>query len=343
MAEIELRELRLFLVLAEELHFGRTADRLGLTASRVSQTVRVLERKLGGRRLFDRTSRVVTLTDAGLALRRELVPAVASLDDTVSRARVRGAGLGVVRVGVLNAASGSATLNRAIKRFEKTYEGATVRVSTVPFNDHLGPLRRGEVELAVTRLPLRQPDIEIGPLLSRGDPRVVMVATDHPLAARSVVTVEDLAEHPVRRPPDQPEELTEASCPSHTPSGRPILADGVPVNDVSELLLLIAQGRLVHPTVAPFAEHFRHPDIAVVPLADLPPSSSALCWLRSTQAATRSSVSFDPGPRTELASPTDLPPGRWGDRAATGPPRCDSRPGRSQATAVYGACRFHRM
>lgn len=283
MAEVELRELRLFLVLAEELHFGRTADRLGRTASRVSQSMRALERKLGGCRLFDRTSRVVTLTEAGLALRRELAPAMAELDDAVSRARVRGAGLGVLRVGVLNAASGGQALNRAIKRFEKTYEGATVRLSTLPFNDRLGPLRRGEVELAVTRLPLRQPDIEIGPLLSQGDRRVVMVATDHPLAARSVVTVEDLADYPVRRPPDGPEELTEAGCPSRTPSGRPIVASGVAINDVSELLLLIAQGRLVHPTVAPFAEHFRHPDIVAVPLADLPPSSSALCWLRGVQ------------------------------------------------------------
>jgi hypothetical protein len=46
-------------------------------------------------------------------------------------------------------------------------------------------------------------------------------------------------------------------------------------------VLLIAQGRLVHPTVAPFAAHFRHPDVAVVPLVDLPASSSALCWLRT--------------------------------------------------------------
>lgn len=47
-------------------------------------------------------------------------------------------------------------------------------------------------------------------------------------------------------------------------------------------LQLVARGRLVHPTVAPFAEHFRHPDIAIVPLAGPPPSSSALVWLRNS-------------------------------------------------------------
>jgi DNA-binding transcriptional LysR family regulator len=71
MVDIELRELRLFLVLAEELHFGRAAEQLRLTTSRASQTLRALERKLGGRRLFDRTSRVVTLTAAGHALHDE--------------------------------------------------------------------------------------------------------------------------------------------------------------------------------------------------------------------------------------------------------------------------------
>ncbi|MBD0324486.1 MAG: LysR family transcriptional regulator [Aldersonia sp.] len=68
MADVELLDIRLFLMLAEELHFDRTAERLGLTTSQASQTLRALERKLGGRPLFDRTSRVVTLTEAGHAL-----------------------------------------------------------------------------------------------------------------------------------------------------------------------------------------------------------------------------------------------------------------------------------
>lgn len=287
MADLELRELRLFLVLAEELHFGRTADRLALTTSRVSQTLGALERKLCGPRLFDRTSRVVTLTSAGVALREELKPILSTLDGVLDRARVRGTGPGIVRLSVLNAASGGAVLNRAIKRFEAAYDGATVRLWTTQFNDPLGALRRGEVDLTVTRLPLNQPDIEIGPLLSEGDARVLMVAADHPLAARSEATVEDLADYPVRRPNDVPPELVEAGCPSRTPSGRPIVAADVDVNDISELILLIAQGRLVHPTVAPFADHFRHPEITVLPLRGLPPSPCALAWLRGRDDASR--------------------------------------------------------
>jgi DNA-binding transcriptional LysR family regulator len=63
---VELREIRVFLTLADELHFGRSAERLGLTTSRVSQSLRALERKLGGP-LMHRTSRRVALTPSGSA------------------------------------------------------------------------------------------------------------------------------------------------------------------------------------------------------------------------------------------------------------------------------------
>ena len=280
MADVELRELRLFLVLAEELHFGRAADRLGLTTSRVSQTLRALERKLGDEHLIRRTSRVVSLTDAGHSLRDELAPAVAALDRVVRTARVRGSGPGVVRVGLLNAASGVEVLSRAIEQFETAYAGATVRLSTTPFDDRLGPLRRGEVDLVVTRLPLDQPDIVVGPVLSEADQRVVMVGRTHPLAGHADLSMEDLADHDVKRPHGVAPEVAEATCPGRTPSGRQIRFVDAPVDDVAELLMLLARGRLAHPTVAPFARHFQHPEVVAIPLRDLPPSACALASLK---------------------------------------------------------------
>jgi DNA-binding transcriptional LysR family regulator len=287
MPEIELRELRLFLVLAQELHFGHAAERLGLTTSRVSQSLRALERKLGGQRLFRRTSRTVTLTEAGRELRAELSPAVAGLDEVLGNARDRCARPGILRVGLLNAASGVEILSRAIERFEAAYPGATVQLTTTPFDDRLGPLRRREVDLVVTRLPLEQADISVGPLLSAADQRVVMVGRTHPLAVRAELSVEDLVGHDVRRPYGVPAELTEATCPQKTPSGQPIQFVDVPVNDNAELLYLLARGRLVHPTVAPFAQHFQHPDVRVIPLRDLAPSACALAGLKDDKVPAR--------------------------------------------------------
>ena len=71
--DVELRELRIFLVLGDELHFGRTAERLGISQPGVSEAVRVLESRLGVK-VFDRTSRRVRLTPAGEGLERSLVP-----------------------------------------------------------------------------------------------------------------------------------------------------------------------------------------------------------------------------------------------------------------------------
>ena len=72
-AALELREIRVFLVLSEELHYGRTADRLCLTSSRVSQIIRTLETRVGGR-LFDRNSRHVKLSPLCQQLRKGLTP-----------------------------------------------------------------------------------------------------------------------------------------------------------------------------------------------------------------------------------------------------------------------------
>lgn len=81
--DVELRELRIFLVLADELHFGRTAERLSISQPAVSEAVRVLESRLGVK-VFDRTSRRVRLTSAGEALKRSLVPALAAVDQALA-------------------------------------------------------------------------------------------------------------------------------------------------------------------------------------------------------------------------------------------------------------------
>jgi DNA-binding transcriptional LysR family regulator len=160
----------------------------------------------------------------------------------------------------------------------------------VPFDDRLGPLRRREVDLVVTRLPLDQPDIVVGPLLSTGDRRVVMLGRTHPLADRADLSVEDLAGHDVRRPYGLTAEQAEATCPATTPSGRPIRFVDARIVDNAELLYLLARGRLVHPTVAPFVEHFQHLDVVAVPLRDLPSSTCALAGLRAVTDPNRDAL-----------------------------------------------------
>jgi DNA-binding transcriptional LysR family regulator len=180
---VELREIRVFLLLAEELHFGRTAVRAGLTQSRVSQTLRSLERKLGVD-LVHRTSRRVHLTAAGEAFRQAVAPALGGLEEVLRVTADAGPVLTEpVRIGVISAAAVGPKLRAMIARHEEAHPQSSVELVGLPFRDRFGPLRRGEVELMVTSLPLHQPDLVVGPVLSH-EPRMLAVSRRHPLAGQ---------------------------------------------------------------------------------------------------------------------------------------------------------------
>jgi DNA-binding transcriptional LysR family regulator len=269
---IELRELRVFFALCEELHFGRTAERLSLTQSRVSQTLRDLEAKVGAE-LFFRTSRRVSLTTSGERFRAGLEPRYLAL-----LAGLEAAGsatermMGPLRVGLLSPTSGGPHLTEAIKQFEQLHPDVEVKVV--------------EIDLMACRLPLHEKDLIVGPLLSR-EPRVLAIAKDHPLATRDHVSTEDLADYTVAPIEGLPDEMLEALVPSRSRSGRPIPRLDSPPAAVGEVTSLIARGRIVHPTVPAFAEYFGHPGIVYVPITDLPESTTALVSLKGAGRAVR--------------------------------------------------------
>src|SRR5215468_6168515 len=123
--DVELRELRIFLMLADELHFGRTAERLGISQPGVSEAVRVLESRLGVK-VFDRTSRRVRLTAAGEALKRSLAPALAAVDQSLADAsELSRAVRGLLRVGFVLTTEGP-PLSRLIAAFQSRYPDCEV-------------------------------------------------------------------------------------------------------------------------------------------------------------------------------------------------------------------------
>jgi DNA-binding transcriptional LysR family regulator len=275
---IELREIRLFLTLAEELHFARTAERLGLTTSRVSQGLRDLERKLGEPLLF-RTSRQVALTPFGERFLAEVGAAYAQLAGVLERSHEAGRGLaGTLRLGVFEPCAGGPHLLDIVRAFEARHPECEVRVAEITHGqDPIAVLRRGEVHVEAIRQPLDAPDLITGPVLAR-DPRVLAVADDHPLADRASVSVEDIAEYQVTECIGVPETIMKAHIPERTPGGREIRRiDLSPVHPF-ELTSLIVRGRVVHPTVPRFADHFAMDGITLVPVADMPPLISALVW-----------------------------------------------------------------
>src|SRR5918999_3558855 len=277
---VDLRELRVFLTLAEELHFGRTAERLRLTQARVSQTLRDLERKLGTQ-LVQRTSRRVALPPPGERFQAELSPIYARLTDVVEHAASSQL-TGTVRLAFLFPNAGIEQLVHVIDAFEAAHPGCDVEVMSTPSDDPGRPLRRGEIDLLATPV-LRDPPRSIVAVTLGSEPRMLAVASNHPLAHRTRVSVEDLANHQVAAPSMLPDDHQEAWLPFHTPSGRPIsrLARRPENND--EAAMLVARGKVVYPTVPSAATHFGPPNIVLVPFIDLPPIRVVLLAMPGSQ------------------------------------------------------------
>ncbi|MEL7978207.1 LysR substrate-binding domain-containing protein [Isoptericola sp. F-RaC21] len=275
---MELREIEIFLTLAEELHFGRTAERLHVSVSRVSQSIRKQERAVGAP-LFERTSRKVELTAVGEVLRAGLRPAYEGIGSAVAAASAAARRLsGTLVLGFMGAQAHE--LEPVLDRFRARHPDADLRLHEVVFSDPFDALRRGEVDLLTTWLPVGEPDLTVGPVL-RSEPLRLMVATDHPLAVAGRADVEALADHavPAIRGSAPPSWLA-GVLPWSTPSGREI-PRGPGAATYTEILALVAAGTVVCPVPDEGRRYYPWPGVTYVPLDGAPAVRWALVWRSS--------------------------------------------------------------
>lgn len=274
---MELREIEIFLALADELHFGRTADHLGVTTARVSQTIKKLERRFGAP-LFDRTSRKVALTSIGKQLYGDLRPAYDQIQQAIERAADASRGVrGVLRVGFFGAAAGRFVLEIA-ETFQSIHPETDVQIRENNFADGFGGLlNTEEIDLLMATLPMREPGLTHGPVLVRED-RVIAVSARHPFASRPSVAFADLARDKVlRSPPGVPDYWDATLAPSQTKDGRPI-ERGPTFATIEEMLALIGAGKGMYPLPADSAAFYTRPDVTYVPIHDVPPYEWSLIW-----------------------------------------------------------------
>jgi DNA-binding transcriptional LysR family regulator len=275
---LERTDVEVLLTLAEELHFGRTAERLRLTTGQVSRIVQRLERRIGAT-LFTRSSRKVAATPIGLQLAEELRPLVADMEAAEQRAIDAGRGLtGDLRVGFVGAAAGQALL-KAVSLFSSRHRDCQVHIHEAQILDACDRVMSGHLDVLITALPVR--DVCVGPVLVT-EPLVLAVAEGHRLARQEAVTSEVFAAYPVIRPKGFPEESFRQRVPERTPSGRP-MRPGPVAETFSEILALIASGQGIFPVGAHAARFYPRPDIAYVPLDDAPDLQWAPVWLESNQ------------------------------------------------------------
>jgi DNA-binding transcriptional LysR family regulator len=276
---MDLSEIKVFLALCEELHFGRAAERMELSQARVSRLVRSLEAEVGGM-LFKRTSRRVTLTPLGERLRDRLRPAYERLAEALEDARqMAHEPLGELRIGFTSTTAGPA-LNRLIAAFERREPDCETTVREVSIIDPYAALRRGEIDVLVNWLVLNESDLKVGPAIAH-EKRMLAVAADHALAQRESIRVDDIVGYGTSRLPRTfPAALEEAFLPKTTPSGVPIPRTQS-ARSFGELATLVARGLIVQGTVASRAAQLGHEDIVLVPIVDLPPLPLGLIWRRT--------------------------------------------------------------
>jgi DNA-binding transcriptional LysR family regulator len=188
---MELRRVRYFVAVAEELHFRRAADRLHLAQPALSQQVRKLELELGVQ-LLHRNKRSVALTTAGSAFLAEARRLLRQADEAARTAQgVREGVRGNLRVGHLPDSMPSMLL-RAFARFAVTHPGVNLSPETVPMRRAIEDVRAGRLDVAIVGLPAPVAELEVTLLDVEGT--VAAIADRHPLSGRPSVPMERLAD-----------------------------------------------------------------------------------------------------------------------------------------------------
>ncbi len=279
--DAELRDLRLFLALAEEEHFSRAAAVAGVSQPTLTRSLARLERTVGAR-LVDRTTRSVALTADGHRLATDLADLLPRLDGALRNVSDH-PGLRLGFTWLLP----SDLVRRAAELFSETTGG---ELTLVRREDRTAGVARGLTDLAVIygRVPsggtLRV--IELGT-----EDRVAAVARDHPLARRRRLHWSEIAEHPL-----VVNETSGTVGPSLWPAGaRPVVA--VRCRTYDEWIEMVAAGRGVG--VLPASARERpHPGVRYVTLADAPPVPLVL--VRPVRAAHPLADRFEQALRTAV-------------------------------------------
>ncbi|MFI1972189.1 LysR family transcriptional regulator [Streptomyces cinnamoneus] len=291
---MELRTLRYFVAVAEELHFGRAAARLHMSQPPLSRAIKQVENEVGAA-LFDRSSAGVTLTPVGAVLLDEARALLAQAD----RVRVRvavAAGAASVTVGILGGGTDPGA-TRLADTYRQQHPHVEVRIRETDLTDPTCGLRAGRVDVALTRGPFDETGLTVHEL--RADPVGVLLRADDPLARRDGLKLADLADRRWFLFPEGTDPLWQ----SYWNGGEP--REGPVVRAIQECQQTVLWNGTVGMTLL---DHEPAEGLTVVPLTDMTPSRLVMAWkegdtnpllrsfVRIATAAYRDGASLRKGP-----------------------------------------------
>jgi DNA-binding transcriptional LysR family regulator len=273
MENVTLRQLEAFLAVADELHFGRAADRLQMSAPWISHTVRDLERALGVELLI-RTTRTVQVTPAGRVFSGLASQVLAELASAIRT--VRGMNRSARRTLKLGYTIGAGLelVPALLRAYLEGDPAAAVETEEFDFTDPSAGLRDNLVNAAVVRPPLGLAGLVSVELAS--ERMVACLPDDHPLAARESLRIADVLPEPIIAAPVSPGPWRDYWILTAYRSGpAPVVAEA-PTLDAEMHLVSRRAGLSI--TSEAVGEWYRRPGVSFVPILDLPPCSVSLAW-----------------------------------------------------------------
>lgn len=264
MNDVEVRQLRYFVAVAEELHFGRAADRLGMAQPPLSRAIRELERQLGVR-LFERTTRRVQLAPAGEVLLRDARTALEAVTAAAHRARQAGSTSPKLRV-ALKADVDGGLLPQILDTYAADSAALPPELVLGGFGRQPQALRDGLADVALVLHPFEGRGLDSEPLLT--EPVLAALAATDPLAARPRLCLAD---------------LDGRILPGGFPAGRgrpaePHSGAVPPASNLSEIFSLVETGSVVFFAPTSVARRYTRPGIVYRSVVDAPVCVLAVAW-----------------------------------------------------------------
>jgi DNA-binding transcriptional LysR family regulator len=307
---MELRQLQFVVLLSEELHFRRAAERAHIAQPAFSEQIRRLEQELGAQ-LFERTSHYVRMTEAGRLFVEEVHQALAQVDRAAEVAEQAARGeIGHIRVGFVGFAADELT-PPIVRAFTRGHAMVQVTLRGFDFTDPTAGLADGDVDVGFIHPPVDGQDaLVIVPLLR--EPRVAIVADDHALAEQPTVSIRDLLNERFVASPRSAGVWREFWLATEYRDGTPPDIAGE-ASTVDELLQIVAAGAGIALVPASSARFHARPGVRFVPVSDIATTTVAVAraagapspLVRAFLEVARS-VAGECGDRAAVSRHTDL-------------------------------------
>ncbi|MEU1365774.1 LysR family transcriptional regulator [Streptomyces sp. NPDC005803] len=271
---MEMREIEIFLTLAEELHFSRTAERLRISPARVSQSIKKQERRIGGA-LFYRTTRTVRLSPLGEELYHALKGGYQQIMRGIATAQAAAEGAsGTLTLGTLGPYS--LQIRDTLDLFRSRHPEVRLQHREIQPASPLDLLTSGDLDVAHLWLPVDEPGLSVSPT-AHTSAVLLMTSAAHPFASRESICLEDLGDCTVVEGRSIPTAMEHVFNPRHTPSGRPVRR-GPQVSTWQETLSVVSSGQAAAGVTAEVADFYTWPSLAFVPIRDATPCRWAFVW-----------------------------------------------------------------